>query len=156
MSLFRGFSHWTSTVKSDMKIMPCKLSEFMAFLEDKGRVNFGIECHVMKEESVQAGNPETLAAVGAEATRFEIKSSEDCLFLPKALPAKAKPSKANAASAMDFAQWLFKQGSHKLGRLRVVPAMNFDEDSNSIIPVKPIVYLTAPIKMKKGDFVLLG
>ena len=38
----------------------------------------------------------------------------------------------------------------------MVPAMNFDEEANAIIPVKPIVYLTTPIKMKKDDFVLLG
>ena len=31
-----------------------------------------------------------------------------------------------------------------------------DEEVNSIIPVKPMVYLTAPIKLKKGEFVLLG
>ena len=35
-------------------------------------------------------------------------------------------------------------------------AMNFDEEANAIILVKPMVYLTSPVKMKKGDFVLLG
>merc|ERR1712039_1144758 len=27
------------------KYRPCKLSEFMAYLEDKGRVNISMECH---------------------------------------------------------------------------------------------------------------
>ena len=137
--------------------MPCKLTDFMAFLEEKGRVNFGIECHTKREETLQPGHEApNQPAAGVEAMRFEIKSSEDCLFLPKSLPAKAKPSKANAASAMDFSQWKFQEGTHKLGRVRMVPAMNFDEEANAIIPVKPIVYLTTPIKMKKDDFVLLG
>ena len=91
-----------------------------------------------------------------EETRYEVKSSEDCLFLPKAVPAKSKPSKGNAASAMDFSQWNFPERTHKLGRVKLMMALHHDEEANSIIPVKPMVYLTHPIKMTKGSFVLLG
>ena len=132
---------------------PCKLSEFMAHLEDKGRVNVTVECHHIKEIKKSA------AASGqndVEETRYEVKSSEDCLSLPKAVPAKSKPSKGNAASAMDFSQWNFPERTHKLGRVKLMMALHHDEEANSIIPVKPMVYLTVPIKMKKGDFVLLG
>ena len=138
--------------------LPCKLSEFMAYLEDSGRVNISLECHDIKEitekaaSSVQGSDGGT----GVEETRYEVKSTEDCLFLPKSVPAKSKPVKANAGSAMDFSQWNFKTRLHKLGRLKLVMTMHYDEEANSIIPVKPMVYLVAPIKMKKGDFVLLG
>ena len=136
---------------------PSKLSEFMAHLEDKGRAKVSMECHDIKEitESAPAGvqGPEV---PGAEQVRYEIKSTEDCLFLPKAVPAKSKPSKANAASTMDFSQWNFTEGTHKLGRVKLMMTMHYDEEANTIIPVKPMVYLTHPIKMSKGTFVLLG
>ena len=88
--------------------------------------------------------------------RSKVKSTEDRLFLPKSVLAKSKPNKGNAASAMDFSMWNFAARTHKLGRVKLVMTMHFDEEANSIIPVKPMVYLVAPIKMKKGDFVLLG
>ena len=78
------------------------------------------------------------------------------MFLPKPVPAKSKPNKGNAASAMDFSQWDFKACTHTLGRVKLIMTMHYDDEANSIIPVKPMVYLVAPIKMKKGDFVLLG
>jgi len=136
---------------------PSKLSEFMAHLEDNGRVNITMECHDIKEITVSA--PSSLqgpSVAGVEETRYEVKSSEDCLFLAKPVPARSKPSKANAASAMDFSQWNFPDRTHKLGRIKLMMTMHYDEEANSIIPAKPMVYLTEPIKMKKGDFVLLG
>ena len=57
---------------------------------------------------------------------------------------------------MDFSQWDFPKRIHKFGRLKLVMTMHYDEEANSIIPVKPMVYLTHPIKMSKGTFVLLG
>ena len=136
---------------------PSKLSEFMAHLEDKGRVNVTVECHDIKEITEEApASVEGPAVPGVEETRYEIKSSEDCLFLPKPVPAKSKPSRANAASTMDFSQWDFPKRIHKFGRLKLVMTMHYDEEANSIIPVKPQVYLTHPIKMTKGSFVLLG
>ena len=136
---------------------PSKLSEFMAHLEDKGRVNVSMECHSIKEitESTPA-SVQGPSVPGSEEIRYEIKSTEDCLFHPKAVPAKNKPSRANAGSAMDFSKWIFKQATHKLGRVKLMPTMHYDEEANSIIPVKPMVYLTHPIKMSKGTFVLLG
>ena len=138
--------------------LPCKLSEFMAHLEDSGRVNINVECHDIKEITEQAASSVqgSAGSTGVEETRYEVKCTEDCLFLPKSLPARSKPNKGNAASAMDFSQWNFKARTHKLGRVHLMMTMHYDEEANSIIPVKPMVYLVAPIKMKKGDFVLLG
>ena len=139
---------------------PSKLSEFMAHLEDKGRVNVTMECHEIKEITEKAAGSSVQGQVpvpaGEEEVRCEIKSSEDCLFLPKAVPAKSKPSRANAASAMNFSQWNFPERTHKLGRVKLVMTMHYDEEANTIVPVKPMVYLTHPIKLKKGEFVLLG
>lgn len=135
---------------------PSKLSEFIAHLEDKGRVNITMECHEIKEITVSAAASSVQGPPDDAEIRYEVKSTEDCLFLPKPVPVKSKPSKANAASAMDFSQWNFPACTHKLGRVKLVMTMHFDEDANTIVPVKPMVYLTHPIKMKKGDFVLLG
>ena len=136
---------------------PSKLSEFMAHLEDKGKAKVTMECHEIKEikESVPA-SVQGPGVPGAEEIRYEVTSSEDCLFLPKTVPAKSKPSRANAASTMDFSQWNFAEGTHKLGRVKLMMTIHYDEESNSMIPVKPMVYLTHPIKMTKGSFVLLG
>ena len=129
--------------------LPCKFSEFMAHLEENGRVNVSLECHDIKETTSSGAN-------GVETTQCEVKSTEDCLFLPKPVPPKSKPNKGNAASAMDFSKWNFPARTHKLGRVKLVMTMHYDEENNTIIPVKPMVYLVAPIKMKKGEFVLLG
>ena len=129
----------------------------MAHLEDKGRVNVTMECHGIKEitESVPA-SVEGPQVPGSEEVCYEIKSTEDCLFLPKPVPAKSKASKANAGSTMDFSQWNFKTGTHNLGRVKLVMAMHYDEEANSIVPAKPMAYLNHPIKMSKGTFILLG
>ena len=127
----------------------------MAYLEDKGRVNVTVECHNIKEITETQAVP-VQGPPGQEEVRCEVTSNEDCLFLPKPVPAKNKPSRANAASAMDFSRWNFAERTHKLGRIKLMMTMHYDEDANSIIPAKPMVYLTAPIQMKKGDFILLG
>ena len=124
----------------------------MSHLEDKGRVKYTIECHSLTETAGESGP----AVPGQEVPSYQVKPSEDCLFLPKALPPKSKPSKGSAASAMDFSQWDFQKCTHNLGGVKMVVAMNFDEGANTIIPVKPVVYLTEPINMEKGDFILLG
>ena len=114
-----------------------------------------MECHDIAEIKGGPENPGP-EVQGAEEIRYEIKSTEDCLFLPKPVPAKSKPSRANAASTMDFSQWNFAERIHKLGRIKLVMTMHYDEEANTIIPVKPMVYVVHPIKMKKDSFVLLG
>jgi hypothetical protein len=76
--------------------------------------------------------------------------------LAKALPAKTKAMKANAGSLMNFAGWDFKNATHTSGRVRLVAGLAYEEEFNSIIPVKPVIFLTHSIKMKKGDVVRLG
>ena len=126
-------------------------------LDDNRRVNFRIEWHDLTEISATSG-PKVRGQEdqGTQVTKLELKSCEDCLLLPKVLPAKSKPSKANAASAMDFVQWNFKERMRKFGRTRMEMAMHVDEEANSTSLVKPMVCLTVPVKMKKGKFVLLG
>ena len=120
----------------------------MAHLEDQGKVNFRIECHNLKEVTTEAE--------GQKVVLYEVEASEECLFLAKALPAKTKAVKANAGSLMTFASWDFKNLAHTAGRVRMVPGLAYDDEHNSIIPVKPVIFLTHPIKMKKGDVVRLG
>ena len=115
----------------------------MAYLEDKGRAKVTLECHDIKE--IKTSTPASVegpSVQGVEEVRYEIKSIEDCLFLAKSVPAKNKPSKANAASTMDFSQLDFPKRIHKLGRVKLVMTMHYDEEANSIIPVKPMLYLT--------------
>jgi hypothetical protein len=90
-------------------------------LEDKSRVNFHIECHGLNKISVTYGPAVPSQDVhGAQVTKFDLKSSEDCFLLPKALPAntKSKPNKANAASATDNSPWNLNLRRRKLGRVR--------------------------------------
>ena len=63
---------------------------------------------------------------------------------------------ANAGLAMVLSQRNFKERTHKLGRANIDMAMTFDDEANSIISLKPMVYLIWPAKMKKGDCVLFG
>eukprot|EP00972_Heterocapsa_arctica_P077335 11406090-Heterocapsa_arctica.AAC.1 len=130
------------------KFSPSTMSEFMAHLEDHGKINFKIECHSLKEVTTEVD--------GHEVTKYEVEAAEECLFLAKVLPTKTKAVKANARSLMKFSGWDFKNLTHQAGRVRMVPGLAYDEEHNTIIPVKPIIFLTHPIKMKKGDVVRLG
>ena len=130
------------------KCSPTTLSDFVAHLEDQGKINFRIECHNLKEV--------TKEAEGQRVVSYEVEASEECLFLAKALPAKTKAVKANAGSLMTFASRDFKNLEHTAGRVRMVPGLAYDDEHNSIIPVKPVIFLTHPIKMKKGEVVRLG
>jgi hypothetical protein len=38
----------------------------------------------------------------------------------------------------------------------MVAGLTYDDEHNSIIPVKPVIFLTHSIKMKKGEVVRLG
>ena len=122
--------------------------KFQAHLEEKGTVSFRVECHDLKEVSTEVD--------GQQVTQFEISAVEECLFLSKSLPPRAKPQKGNAGSLMDLAAWNLKEGTHDMGRVRLVPAMTFDTMLNTVVPCKPVVALTSPVKAKKGDIVLLG
>ena len=62
-------------------------------------------------------------------------------------------SRARVASALEFSQWNFTERTHMLGRANLLMAMNFDYEANSIIFVNPMVYLTVPVKMRKGTSV---
>ena len=112
----------------------------MTHSEDKSNVNFRIDCHDPTEISEASG----LAVPGIEAqcrqvSTLELKTSEACLLLPKALIGKSKPSKANAASAMDFSQWNGNERTHQVGRVNMSISMNLDEEANPIILVEPMV-----------------
>jgi hypothetical protein len=128
---------------------PATLSDFVAHLEDQGKINFRIECHNLKEVTKDA-------AGGQKVISFEVESSDECLFVAKALPAKTKAVKANAGSLMTFAGWDFKNLTHSAGRVRMVAGLTYDDERNIIIPVKPVIFLTHSIKMKKGEVVRLG
>jgi hypothetical protein len=130
------------------KFSPATLSDFVAHLEDQGAINFCIACHNLKEITTEAE--------GQTVVLYEVEASEECLFLAKALHAKTKAATANAGSLMTFAGWDFKNLTHTAGRVRMVPGLAYDYEHNSIIPVKPVIFLTHPIKMKKGDVVRLG
>ena len=72
---------------------PCKLSEFTMHLEDKSMVNFRIECHDLTEFLETSAPGEEVQ--GTQVPKFELKSFEDCLFLPKgfACQEQARPGK---------------------------------------------------------------
>jgi hypothetical protein len=125
---------------------PCTLETFIKHLEDQNFHNFSIECHNLKEVKEK----------GSEVHSWSISNSEDCLFLARPMPAKGKVDKWNLGSKMSFAEWDFPNLTHKLGRLRLLPGICFKEECNQIIPVKPIIYLKHPVKVKKDQFVLLG
>ena len=46
--------------------------------------------------------------------------------------------------------------THKKGRVKLVPGLSFSDEHKAIVPVKPGLYLTDPVKVKKGDVVFLG
>lgn len=127
---------------------PAPLSDFMAHLEDLGKVNTRVECHTLKEV--------TSEVQGQKVTAFELEPSEECLFMAKALPPKTKAVKVNAGSLMSFSGWDFVNLKHEKGRVRIVPGLAYDDEHNTIVPVKPVIFLTEPISVKKGQFVLLG
>jgi len=130
------------------KHQPAKLQEFLDHLESEGKTNIKMECHRLTET--------TKEVQGQRSTTLQIAVEEDCMFLAKPLPKNTKPSKGNAGSAMTLDEWDFPQGVHKLGRLCLKECMVYDSDLNSIILMKPAIFLTVPVKMAKGDIICLG
>ena len=65
-------------------------------------------------------------------------------------------SKSNAVSCMDFSQWNFVDLTHKKARVKLIPSLSFSAELKSIVPAKPALYLIDPVKVKKGEVVLLG
>eukprot|EP00972_Heterocapsa_arctica_P050345 7401857-Heterocapsa_arctica.AAC.1 len=93
------------------KFSPSTMSEFMAHLEDQGKINFKIECHGLKEVTTEVD--------GHKVTKYVVEAAEACLFLAKVLPTKTKAVKANAGSLMKFSSWDFKNLTHQAGRVRM-------------------------------------
>ena len=124
---------------------PTPVNDFLKFIENSGFHNYSVECHNLKE-----------IHVAGEEMAFGISNSEDCMFLSKPLPAKTAVSKFNLGSKMDFAEWDFPSLKHNLKRVYLVPGLCFEESVNTIVPVKPWIFLTKPVKLMKGQCVLLG
>ena len=123
-------------------------SKFHEHLEEMGHVSVNVTAHELKEVSNDVD--------GQPVTQFEISVVDECLFLAKSLPPRTKPLKGNAGSLMNFNEWNFKEGTHNMGRVLLVPAMAYDVLTNSVVPRKCGIALTSPIKAMKGDVVLLG
>ena len=127
---------------------PSSLADFLVDLEGKGKVNIKIECHKLEDQQTEVQ--------GISVTTYKVSSVEDCLFVAKTLPPKVKLCKNNAVSAMDFSQWNFVDLTNKKGRVKLVPGLSFSDEHKAVVPVKPALYLTDPVKVKKGDVVCLG
>ena len=59
-------------------------------------------------------------------------------------------TKNNAVSCMDFSQWNFVNLTHKKGRVKLIPGLSYNDENKAIVPVKPALYLTDAVKVKKG------
>ena len=124
------------------------MADFLVDLEGKGKVNIKIECHKLEDSQAEVQ--------GLPVTTYKISSVEDCLFVAKTLPPRVKMSKSNAVSCMDFSQWNFVNLTHKRGRVKLIPGLSFSDEHKAIVPVKPAMYVTEPVKVQKGEVVLLG
>ena len=153
-AIFSSMLKDTETVFKDGK--PCTLNAFLNHLDETGKVGVQVECHELKEVPKADAVQGSTQCDAVEGPVYEISCGEDCLFHAKALPARTKATKLNAGSTMDFSQWNFKDQVHKLGRLRLVPCLTHEGVANAIVPLKPAILLTHPVKVKKGDIVLLG
>lgn len=153
-------------------VQPMQLGQFLYFLEEENFSGFGIECHSLAEGKDQGPGSKDQAPASkvqaegkvqgpgsqesAPSASYSIEQVEECIFLPKALATKMKMKKENAGSCLDFTLWDFPSMSHASGRVEIIMHLEFKESENTILPQKPGIYLKAPIKVKKGDFILLA
>ena len=145
---------------------PITLGTFVYYLEEQNFTAFTVECHTLKEEkqAVAGVQGSGSAAQGSGSTpketqtNYVIQPTEECLFLPKGLPQnqKHKMTRFNAGSSLQHDEWDFQKGTHTKGLLQIVMSLEYNEEENSIIPLKPAVFLVDSIKVSKGKWYQLA
>ena len=142
--------HWSMVTKKGsqaFKTKPTSLLHFLEHLEDEGFASFTFECHKLVQKIVD------VPLAGTRSSTFSVEPTSECYFHSFTFPDKrtSQPKQENFGSLMDFKQWDFPQGKHNAGHVKMVPAFAFNEDSNTIMPLKPHLFLVKPVKMANGQ-----
>ena len=135
-----------------------KLSAFLLHLEENGFAAFTVEIHQLQhriESNPGYSGPGSSGpgSSGPAASTYTIQPTGECFFHPLEFPPNKKDalSRDNIASIMDFDGWDFPAGKHTKNKLKLVPHWRYRESDNVLLPIKPQVFLTQPLRMAKGS-----
>ena len=81
--------------------------------------------------------------------------TEECFFLPQALPKNTKLLVENAASVIAKDNFDWTTGLHSKKHLQIYFSLEYHAARNTILPRRPKLFLTSPVKMSKGQIVQL-
>ena len=129
---------------------PQPLIAFLRHLEENSVVGVNIEVHEVKYTQ----KPDALQP-GQVVTEYSIKPTEECFFLPQALPKNTKLLVENAASVIAKDNFDWTTGLHSKKHLQIYFSLEYHAARNTILPRRPKLFLTSPVKMSKGQIVQL-
>ena len=135
---------------ADFPQNPQSLIAFLRHLEENSLVGVNIEVHEVKYTQ----KPDTLQP-GQVTTEYSIKPTEECFFLPQPLPKNTKILLENAASVIAKGDFDWNTGRHSKNHLQMYLSLEFHTARNTILPRRPKVFLTKPVKLTKGQIVQL-
>lgn len=129
---------------------PQPLIAFMRHLEEHSLVGVNIEVHEVKYSQ----KPDALQP-GQVTSEYSIKPTEECYFLAQPLPKNTKMLMENAASVIEKNDFDWKTGRHSKGHVQMYLSLEFHSARNTILPRRPKLFLTKPVKLTKGKIVQL-
>ena len=136
-------AHWTGLPQWDPAYTsaPTTLSEFADYLESQGVDDFTFVCHEVKmgsEDDVEAP--------------LTIKSTEKCSFEPTNLPPKSAPTKGSFGSRIPRSKIDWSTGKASGNKCEVIMSLSYTDTAQlkGIKPEKPGVFLSRPMRVKKG------
>lgn len=147
------FSVEDASGKEGLKDFPEDAQPLIAFLrhlEGHSLVGVNIEVHEVKYTQM----PDALQP-GQMTTEYSIKPTEECYFLPQPLPKNTKILMENAASVVEKGDFDWTTGRHSKDHLQMFLNLEFHPARNTILPRRPKLFLTKPVKLTKGKIAQL-
>ena len=130
------------------------IQEFIKHLANAGLHNVSIECHdaTLKFESGSVDGGEQQGVVGCH---LEITPKTTCCYVVSPCPANVADGFPNVGSKLlaDESKWNFATRQNNCGHLVVHDQVQYisKKEHKGIIPLKPQIYLSNPVRISKGD-----
>ena len=123
-------------------------------MANAGLHNVSIECHdaTLKFESGSVDGGEQQGVVGCH---LEITPKTTCCYVVSPCPANVADGFPNVGSKLlaDESKWNFATRQNNCGHLVVHDQVQYisKKEHKGIIPLKPQIYLSNPVRISKGD-----
>ena len=109
-----------------------------------------IEVHELKYTQ-----SEDVLQPGKKVSDYFVKPVEECYFLPQTPPKNTQILSENAASLIAKESFDWSTGKHAKGHIQIFLSLEYHADRNTMLPRRPKLFLSKPVKLHKGEVVQL-